>query len=355
MSEAAAAGAASNAAATAAGNPGNSTAPGAKPAPGSGNNPGTNARAGAQSGAQNQSRESQTPNDQGGGAADDGLEEVSLGSVKGRIPKDLAKAIKEFERGTQEKFRDVASLRKGAQRAQYLEQLAKQDPERFFKEVGGDFYSIAEERLAKKYERDLLAKERPELVQLEDTKAELQRVRQAELAAKSDVMEQIKDLMGADAPEGMENQPRPVLEKFLAHQKQQYETLQSNTSREMIEAWQETGLPKHPYFGALMSFQMLSHSRKTNSALPAREAAAKVKSDFEKMHREVLAEKAKDPKGILEFLGEDILKVVRQADIARVTAEAASQVGNKGPAQAASQAPKKPMNEHEFREFMSRS
>ena len=177
-------------------------------------------------------------------------------------------------------------------------------------------------------------------------------MKDADLASKKGVIDQIKSLLGADAPENLERYPKDQLVHFLQGKQQLYERTQQDLNNEVLEAWKESGLPKHKYFGSLMAFQMMSHQKRTGEPLQAKEAAAKVKGDFVKAVKEIVAQL--DPQGIQDLLGADVMAKVRQADIDRVTSKVASTVGqhNRPGNQSASDKPKRPMNEYEYREYI---
>lgn len=287
---------------------------------------------------------------------DDEFEEIALGSVKGKVPKSLAKAIKDFERGAQSKMSEAAKARKEAQQREQLLDLLEQDPDAFaehYEKIKGkkfDVDSFAEMRLAKKYELMSMSPEQRELM---EAKQQLEKFQSAERQSKQGVIDEITQLLGADAPKGLENYPKEELHRYLEHQRQVFQEQENSLQQEVIEAWKDSGLPKHPYFGALMSFQMMSHQKSTNEPLPAKEAAARVKAGFAKAVREIVS--AMDPSGIQELLGQDTLSKLRQHDIDRVTAKAASQVGQTqrpGQAPASDSTSKKYVNQTEWRRAM---
>jgi len=293
------------------------------------------------------------------------LEEIALGSVKGKVPKALAKAIKDFERGSQAKMREAAEARKQAHENQQLLALLDRDPDAFaehYARMTGkrlDLDAFAEERLARKYD---LMHMTPEQRRLYDAEQRLQQMERAELQSKSGVIAEIRSMLGEDAPPNLEKFSKEELQGFLHQQRAVQDHVQQSLNNEVVEAWKESGLPKHKYFGALMSFTMMSHIRQNREAiergeiqpLQAKEAAARVKEDFTGVVREVVAQM--DPQGIQDLLGKEILAKIRQHDIDRVTAKAASEVGlNRRPgASPASENPRKPMNEYEWRDHIRR-
>jgi hypothetical protein len=275
-------------------------------------------------------------------ATQEELEEIALGAIKGKVPKALAKAIKDFERGARTKLSEAAQERK-------LLQLAKTDPDKFFEVTGIDADTFAEQRLARKYELMQMSPEQKRAMELEQ---ELEQYKQQELQSKSGVINDIKSLLGADAPENLEQYAKEDLQAYLQQQQEVVQREQSGLEKEVIEAWKESGLPKHRRFGAMMSYEMLSHQKRTGEPLQASEAAARVKSAWSNDAKEILAQMA--PQAIHELLGKDTIQKLRDYDIERVTAKAAPQMNqNKRPgSNPASQESRKPMNEYEWREHI---
>lgn len=295
---------------------------------------------------QSQNNQSQTSPS----AASDDFEEIALGSTKGKVPKAIAKAIKDYERGIQAKFQESAKQAKAAQEKEQILALFKSNPDEFAKRMGVDLDTMAEERLAKKYEVMQMSPEQRENMQL---KQQMEQMRQQELGSKKGVIDEIKGLLGAEAPEGLEQYPKEELQAFLAHKQGEYNQLQSGIEKEFVDAWKETGLPRHKFFGAQMAFQMLNHQKRTGESLQAGEAAAKVKGDFLGAVKEIVSQM--DPSGIQELLGKDVLEKIRQADIERVTGQAASSMQKSPAVPAASEQPKKQLNQFEWRKAMGLS
>lgn len=287
--------------------------------------------------------------------AADEMEEIALGSVKGKVPKSIAKAIKDFERGSQAKMREAAEYRKHVADRDKMLDLFESDPDKFaemYSKSRGkkvDLDDMAEARLAHKYKLMTMT---PEQRDHYETKQRLQQIEANELQSKSGVISEIQELLGPDAPKGLEQYPKEQLQHYLQQQKATFDQTQQSLNQEIVDAWKESGLPKHPYFGAQMSFRMLSHQKRTGQPLQASEAASKVKADFMSAVRDVVSQM--DPQGIQELLGKDTLTKVRQHDIDRVTGKMASSVGqpNRPGGMSASEKPKQPMNEYEYRNYI---
>jgi hypothetical protein len=281
----------------------------------------------------------------------DDSEEITLGSVKGKVPKALAKAIKDYERGAQQKMRDASEIRKQIEQRDSLLHLLAEDPDKFaqaYKQATGKTFdpdSFAIDRLARKYERENMDPRERALLEREER---LKDVERQELQSKQGVIKDIYDLLGDEAPKNLEQYPKEKLLQYLQHHQQKYQATQASLDKEVMDAWKESGLPKHRYFGALMSFHMMSHQKRTGEPLQATEAAAKVKTDFVNSVKEIISQM--DPQGIQDLIGKDTLAKIRQADIDRVTGKTASQVGtqNRPGNQPASDKPRRPMNEREW-------
>ena len=281
----------------------------------------------------------QNPTTSQQGSSESEYEEIALGSTKGKVPKDIAKAIKEYERGIQAKFRQNAETQK-------MLDLFDKDPEKFFQAKGKNFDEMAEERLARKYEIMQMSPEAREAMQL---KQQIQEMKQAELASKSEVISEIKELLGKDAPTDLENAPKEHLQAYLQHQKQLMNTAQKEIEAEFVSAWQETGLPKDPFFGAQMAFRMMRNKNSNGTPLTAKEAANKIRSEW---FSSVDKAFTNDLTGIMGALSTESKNAIRQYFLSQVNGIEAQ---NKGPAQqpqAASNQPKKQLNEIEWRKHM---
>jgi hypothetical protein len=276
----------------------------------------------------------------------DDLEEISLGATKAKVPKSIAKTMKEYERAFQQKMREFNQMQKQAQEHQQLLELFDKNPDEFAKRKGINLDSFAEEILAKKYE---LMQATPEQRELMAAKQQLQEFQARELASKQGVISEIKKLLGDAAPKDLEKYDKAQLEQFHAQQNQVYSQVQSGIDKEFAEAWAQSGLPKHKYFGAMMAFQMMNAEKNGGAPLQASQVADKVKREFTNSVREVISQM--DPKGIQDLLGKETLDKLRQFDVERVTSQGASQIGlNNGPgSQPVIQESKKQVNELGFR------
>ena len=243
------------------------------------------------------------------------------------IEKPLREAIKlsQLENASYEKMKQAAEKEKTlSQKENQLKQLmdlSKKDFGKFCEVMGLDADQIAEARLARKYEMMNMSPEQKELQELKQWKAE---------------------------QEEIQKQHKEQFEKEQMTHAEKQET--QKIEQEIIKAWDETKLPKNKYFGAVMAFQMLNHQKINGQPLPASEAAARVKTDFVNNVKSIMGDM--DAKAIHEFLGKDIIAMLRKFDVEQVTGKPTFTTQN-GPGESlASQAPKKTMNEIEWRKAM---
>jgi len=249
-------------------------------------------------------------------------EEIALGQVKGKVPKTVAKAIKDYERGIQNKFREVADVKK---QAQEFQKFAKENPREFMKQLGIDPYEFAEATLAEKIEMMEMTPEQKELRELKSWK---------------------------EQQEKAEKEAREAAEK--KKQEEEYETESKKFNETFVKAWESSGLPPHRYFGQLMAATMLS-SQKRGEDLQPDQAALKVKEAFLSTVGEIVSQL--DPEGIRSLIGDKKLKELRDAEVRRVTEKTAPTANSSGrPEQGSAtkprNTPKKPMSEKEFRQWI---
>ncbi len=279
----------------------------------------------------------------------DEFEEVSLGATKGKVPKALAASIKEYQRGMQAKFQEVAQMRQMAQQnpAAFLQKMGmsvKDNPQlakQLLSQLGADPYTLSETLLAEKLEEMSLSPEQKELKELREKnqKHEDQTKTQAE---------------------------RLKADKERVAEEKETETLRTQT----IEAWRESGLPPHGQFGAQIAQVMLSSVHQAarelmqegyskeqamhmaqEKALSPKDAALKVKKNFTSFSSEIFS--GLPAQEIQAILGEQTMKKLRDYDVARVTGQAtqAHESNPKRPPSGASgnQSKNKAMGEQEYR------
>jgi hypothetical protein len=245
----------------------------------------------------------------------DDFEEIKLGGVGGRVPKQLAQAIKALERGFHSKAQESASLKK---EMTARESLAKQNPKEFVKKFGLDPVEFAESTLAEQLEMMAMSPEQRELRDLKAWKEQQEKL----------------------ANEAKEREEQERVSKQEAE-------LSKTLRGEILSAWKESGLPAHPYFGQVIARHMLAASSQ-GKELPAAKAAAIVRREFTGHVREILSQLT--PEALQEMLGDEPLKKWREFDVKRVIPQGSQKSSAKGPEKSVSQK-QKPMTEAEFRNW----
>lgn len=245
----------------------------------------------------------------------DALVTVKINGETKKMPLKEVIKLNQLEQASHEKMRRAAQMEKEIREA--IAQL-KSNPDALA-ELGVDVDSWAEERLARKYQ---LAQMSPEQRELHEARQQLERYQQAEMSSKKEVIQGIKEMLGADAPEGLEQYPVEQLQQYLDHQRMIYTQAEQQLNQQVAQAWRETGLPEDPYFGARMAHEMLRHQKTKGEALKPQDAAAKVKAGFSRNVREMLGKM--DAPAIHELLGKEIVEKLRTFDVERVTGKPAS-------------------------------
>jgi hypothetical protein len=272
------------------------------------------------------------------------FEEIALGSVKGKVPKQIADAIKNFERGFQSKAQKAAQMEK-------LVTLGKENPKEFLKQTGINIHEFAETILAERFEEMQMT---PEQKQQREEKAELERLRSIDRASKQELIEQLKQL-GDQIPQDIEKYPKEEIQRYVQHRQAQYRQEAEGLDQEIGQAFSESGLPADKYTLAKVAFE-ISSAAKQGKNLSAKEALARVSQGYYEGTREHFSKM--DGKRIHELLGDAVLDKIRKYDLERVTTQAASQFGQnqtQGQGQNPSSQngqPKKQLNQAEWRKAM---
>lgn len=272
----------------------------------------------------------------------DEFEEIALGSVKGKVPKAIAQAIKNFERGFQSKAQKAAEMEK-------MVSLAKENPREFFKQTGKNIHEFAEQVLADRFEELTMS---PEQKQAREEKAELERLRAVDKASKQDLIKQL-EMLGDQIPKDIEKYPKEEIQRYVEHRRQQYQQSTSELDNEIGQAFTESGHTPDKYTVAKVAFE-LSSAFKQGKNLSAKEALARVTKGADDGLRERLSKM--DGKRIHELLGDNIIDLIRKHDLERVTEQSASQFGQPNQGQGStpsSQGTKKEyLNQAEWRKRM---
>jgi len=264
------------------------------------------------------------------------------------VKKPLREAIKlsQLEQASYEKMKRAAEAERQYQLKEAQFKQWANDPETLFKQLGKNFDDVATDYFAKKYE---LAQMSPEQRKLMEAEQKLQQYEANERKSKADVVSALKEYFPEVAEDKLYSYSREELVEALNQKQDQVKQAESQVQQELIQAWEATGLPKHKWFGAQMAFAMMNHQKSTKSPLLAKDAALKVKSDFNNFVKDVV--KQMDAKSILEFFGDEAIEKIRKYEVERVSQKPSEPVKpEQGPSDDASQ--KKPMNLFEYRKFM---
>lgn len=267
--------------------------------------------------------------DQNQPSPEDDFEEVKLGSVSGRVPKALAKTIKNLERGFYQKAQTAAEL---SRKQSEFEQSFKSNPKAVLKQFGIDPDEFAEATLAEKLE---MLEMSPEQKRLREIEAENKRYKEQE--------EQRQKKEQSDREMKEESEARSSLDKQIA------------------EAWKESGLPNDTFYvkqiAALMRDSVkMTQARKLPRPLTPKESALIVKERFEASLPRIVSQM--DPEGILKLIGgKGTFDKLREWDLKRVTQGAAPTANSITRPDRKSASPEKeettarPMSEQEYRNY----
>lgn len=287
-------------------------------------------------------------------AHDEAFVKVKIDGEEREITVKELKRLTSLEQASQKRMREAQLERR---KAEHLNQLFKSDPEQWSKVTGIDLDSFAEERLAKKYEIEQMSPEQRRIMELEQREA--QRVK-LDLSSKRDILSQIKELTGEAVTDEVAQQiPKEHMIKYLQEKQQEFQQHQSGVEQEVLGAWKETGLPADAMFGQWVAAMMLNHQKLINAGkvetgpLQAKDAALKVKARLTNSVRSMMTQM--DAPAILEFIGSDVFQKLKDHDIARVNQNNDPLFGNKPQSpgqQPASNAPKKQLNQMEWRKAM---
>lgn len=159
-----------------------------------------------------------------------------------------------------------------------------------------------------------------------------------------------------------EKKSREDRDKFEAQQKQQQDQQSKDTNeynsmvKESLEAWKESGLPDDEYFGQRMAAQIMKHQAQ-GIPLTWKEAASIVKHEWTTSTQRVLGN-FQSVEELANYLGEPVLKKLRQYEVARVTSRQASKTSSQRPGNSnpASQKTKQPtyLNDREYSDWWAK-
>lgn len=231
------------------------------------------------------------------------------------------KKLQQLERVSRQKMSEAA---KQAQKSQAIVQAIQNGDAGAFKQLTGlDLDQYTEAHLAKKYEMMQMSPEQRELMELRQAKEQQAKLEQQ---SKQEVAKEIAQL-GIEIPEeALKNATKEQLANFLQEKRQQFQAEEQRLQQEVIGAWEKTGLPKDKYFGSMMSYEMMTFQKRSGEPLQAEKAAAIVKNKFVNNVREIVSKM--DAPAIQEMLGKEIVQMLRDYDVQRVTGQAASNVAS---------------------------
>lgn len=258
------------------------------------------------------------------------FEEVKVGSVAGKVPKQLAKVIKDLERGFHAKAQEAAQA-KGMW--QQLAQQAKDNPDVadvIMERLGIDADQYSQARLAKKLQLEMMSPEQRKLMEYE------QRVKTFE-----------------------EQEAQRHAEMQKAHAERQYQEKSQEIRREVVKAVEQSPLIRDDAFLVAKVIATKAAAEKQGLDWTWEDCVSKIESEF----RSVLKSRTStlSPEQVEEFLGQEALSKWREYDLQRVTQKAtqqASKAAAKSPGAQASvskqDGPKRAMTESEYREYFNR-
>lgn len=222
---------------------------------------------------------------------DDEFEEIKIGSVTGKVPKQVAKAVKDLERGVQKKFQEFSQREKTIV-AQVINEF-KRNPRGFFQHTGLDPEEFAEATLAEKIEMLQMSPEQKRMKELEHENRKFKEDHETTKKQKEE-------------------------EQRSKEETEQVKVLDS----EITEAWKESQLPHDLFYvkqiAAIMrDSDYLAGQGKLERPLTAKQAASIVKQRFENSIPQIMTQM--DPQGILKLIGEENFSRLRKWDLDRVT------------------------------------
>lgn len=260
------------------------------------------------------------------------LEEIKIGGAKGKVSKELARAMKELERGFHSKSQEMAAQRNYFQN---LASQAKSNPlvaEALFEQLGIDPAAFSQAKLAKIVEQEMMNPDQRRAMELEA------RARQAE--------EQLK-----------QHQER----QRQMEQSQRDQVADRQLRQEVGAVLEKTTLPFETFSEhqkALFASQVISAKMRAeiqgNTDFTWDDARGTIEHEWKSVRGWI---SKLDPESAEKELGPDFFHKWREYDLKRVTGSATQQTAPKNPerpaSQAASQQEKKSkqMTEAEWREW----
>lgn len=251
------------------------------------------------------------------------VEEIKIGSASAKLPKAIAKAVKDLERGFHAKAQESAQIRR---QFEQFAKAAKDNPDMFFEQFGIDPDQYSQSRLAKKLELEMMDPATRKAMELEK---KLKTYEEQEKQAKEQAEK----------------------EKLTRAEQEADRRLRS----ELMDAVKSSPLvADDPHMIARVAATMAAADEQGLN-WTWEQCVARVDQEIRSALRS-LGDRL-DPEGIQDLLGEGALKKWREYDVKRVTGEAAKKTSaaasKQSPGSMASKqnGPKKAMSEAEYREY----
>lgn len=287
--------------------------------------PGGQARGAAPAASEKANHEKGGPSGAGSPAPEaEELEEIKVGSASHKVPKSLAKQIKDLERGFQGKAQEAAM---GKKQFETFVSQAKANPEWFFQQTGIDPDQFSQARLADKLKREMMTPEQRRAMEQEQ---ELNRYRGQE----------------------KERQAREAKEK----EEREYQETSSRIRKEALSSiGKSEEIRDDPYLVSRV-FAIKGASEEQGLDWDWDKCVNYVETEqrtsWAKRHSSLT------PQQLEERLGGEVLSKWREHDLKRVTEKSASAGSASSPhgrqADPASSPQKKSLSESEWRDYWKR-
>lgn len=279
---------------------------------------------------------------------EEALVRVKIDGVEQELPIKELKRLTSLERASQKRMQEAARIQKELQQYKQIEQMLEQNPMEALEHLlGGKLDEIAEERLARKYELSQMSPVERENLEL---KSRIEREQRREMESKRGVIEEIKKLSDK-LPPNIEKYSKEDLSQYRDQLVAVHRQAEQTIETEILGAWKESGLPQDKRWGIMMAQEMIAHEKKHGTPLQAKEAADKVKANWQRFNREIFAKM--DAQAIHDALGDQVVEKLRQFMLDRVTSQVPNGYDNQGPGHSpASAESKKAYNQLEWRKAM---
>lgn len=220
---------------------------------------------------------------------------IKVNGVEREVTEEQAIRYAQMGYGAQEKFQEAATLRKQVEQA--LEAM-KTDPFGVLSQLGVDVDSIAEERLAKRMQRDLLTPEQRELEELREWRKQNQETEQQ------------------TRQQAEEQKKQAVFREQMQRAAKQYDT-------DISQALAAANLPRIPEAVRDVAAKLLA-AREHGVDMDVNTAVEMVR---EADHARLQAYVGKlAGKQLLDFLGEHVVKELRKHDLEMIRARRAGKI-----------------------------